>query len=354
MPTILAGVSRLDPERIRHVASPLIELGCALHVLAEPRHHDRVEWAEEVRAAMPAVLRDELAAWAWTVRAVRARFFATSAATGVPAFADELAALRSRPPQDLAAELVRPLRGQPLGSRSIDLDAVRHWALSRGRPVAELVEALLTSPEEPVGQFLDFLDSCWQNWFGEIWTASRDQLAARGRQDRDLAVRDGASVMLRALDGSVEARDADTMVVQKIQNKRIDLTERSVLLVPSNFIAPHLFLGEVPGEPLTVIYPLGGRGQTVVPTAQAVRHRLEALAVAGRLQVCRAVASEPRTAGEIATLWNLHPTQVTRHLRALTRAGLVTAERQGRFVAYRLDEQALRSIGTDLLDLVMR
>ena len=43
MPTVLAGLGRLDPERIRHVASPLIELGCALHVLAEPRHHGRAE-----------------------------------------------------------------------------------------------------------------------------------------------------------------------------------------------------------------------------------------------------------------------------------------------------------------------
>ncbi len=353
MPTVLAGLGRLDPERIRHVASPLIELGCALHVLAEPRHHGRTDWAEQVKTAMPAVLRTDLATWAWTVRAVRARFFATSPATGLPLFTDELAVLRSRPPEDLAAELVRPLRGQPLGSRSTDLVAVRRWALSRGRPVAELVEALLTSPAEPVGQFLDFLEACWQGWFGEIWEASRDQLAARGRQDRDLAVRDGLGVMLPGLDGSIEVRDADSIVVQKVQNKRIDLAERSVLLVPSNFIAPHLFLGEVPGEPLTVIYPAGGRG-AAVPTAQVIRQRLEALAVADRLQVCRAVASEPRTAGEIAALWNLNATQVTRHLRALTRVGLVTAERQGRFVAYRLDEQAVRNLGTDLLDLVMR
>jgi DNA-binding transcriptional ArsR family regulator len=143
------------------------------------------------------------------------------------------------------------------------------------------------------------------------------------------------------------------VVVQKVQSKRIELASRSLLLVPSNYIAPHLFLGEIPGEPLTIIYPAAGRG-AVVPTAQQVRARLEALAAPDRLQVCRAVASEPRTAGEIAALWSLHPTQVTRHLRALTRAGLVTAERQGRFVAYRLDESALTTLGTDLLTLIMR
>jgi DNA-binding transcriptional ArsR family regulator len=216
-----------------------------------------------------------------------------------------------------------------------------------------LVESLLTDPAEPVKRFLDLLDACRQEWFGELWAASRDQLAARGRQDRDRAIRDGLGVMLRSLDSSIGARDPDSVVVQKVQSKRIDVAQRSILLVPSNFIAPHLFLGELPGEPLTVIYPAAGPG-VAVPTARAVRDRLEALAGPDRLQVCRAVASEPRTAGEIATIWGLNPTQVTRHLRALTRAGLVTAERQGRFVAYRLDEDALRRIGTDLLDLVMR
>jgi len=351
VPTVLAGVGRLDPERIRHVASPLIELGCALHVLAEPRHHDRVEWAAGVR--LPAVLRDELAQWAWTVRAVRARFFATSTATGMPSWVDELKALRARAPEELAAELVRPLRGRPLSSRVTDADAVRHWARSRGRAVASLVETLLTEPAEPVRRFVDLLDACWSAWFQDVWEESRETLAARGRHDRDLAVRDGVPAMLRSLDGSIAVRDPDSVVMQKVQSKRIDVSERSLLLVPSNYIAPHLFLGEIPGEPVTIIYPVGGRG-TAVPTAHQVRAALEALAAPDRLQVCRAVASEPRTAGEIAALWGLHPTQVTRHLRALTRAGLVTAERQGRFVAYRLDEDAFRALGTNLLNLIMR
>ncbi|MET7283241.1 DUF5937 family protein [Kribbella sp. NPDC005582] len=351
MPTVLAGAGRLAPERIRHVASPLIELGCALHVLAEPRHHSRVDWAADV--PLSPALRAELAQWTWTVRAVRARFFATTSATGVPSWADEMAALRARAAEDIAAELVRPLRGRPLSSREVDIDAVRHWSRSRGRDIASLVEALLDSPAEPVRRFLDLLDDCWSTWFHAVWESSRDALAARGRQDRDLAVRDGVLAMLQSLDSSIAVRDHDSAVVQKVQNKRIDLTDRSLLLVPSNHIAPHLFLGEIPGAPLTVIYPATGRGPAV-PTAQEIKARLEALAAPDRLQVCRAVASEPRTAGEIAALWNLHPTQVTRHLKALTRANLVTAERQGRFVTYHLNEPTFQSLGAHLLTLILR
>jgi DNA-binding transcriptional ArsR family regulator len=351
VPTVLAGVSRLEPERIRHVASPLIELGSALHVLAEPAHHDRADWAAAV--PLSADLRAELAQWTWTVRAVRARFFATSTATGIPSWQGELAALRKRPPEEVAAELVRPLRGRPLSSRSTDNTAVLHWARSRGRSTATLVESLLDDPADPVRRFADLLDACWQEWFYTVWDESRDALAARGRQDRDLAVRDGVGAMLRSLDASIDGRDPDSVVVQKVQSKRIDISTRSLLLVPSNYIAPHLFVGEIPGEPITILYPATGRAADV-PTAQQIRSRLDALASPDRLQVCRAVASEPRTAGEIAALWGLHPTQVTRHLRALTRAGLVTAEREGRFVAYRLDNKALTTLGTDLLTLVLR
>ncbi|MGZ0152181.1 DUF5937 family protein [Kribbella sp. WER1] len=349
MPTVLAGVGRLDAERIRHVASPLIELGSALHVLAEPAHHGRADWAAAL--PLPDDLRRELAQWTWTVRAVRARFFATTAATGMPSWDDELAELRKRPPEDVAAELVRPLRGRPLNST--DNTAALHWARSRGRATSALVESLLTDPADPVRRFTDLLDACWQEWFSAVWNESRDALAARGRQDRDLAVRDGVGAMLRSLDASIDVRDADSVVVQKVQSKRIDISRRSLLLVPSNYIAPHLFIGEIPGEPITIIYPTGGRTADV-PTAQLIRARLDALASPDRLQVCRAVASEPRTAGEIAALWGLHPTQVTRHLRALTRAGLVTAEREGRFVAYKLNNDALTTLGADLLTLIMR
>lgn len=354
MPTVLAGLGRLDAARVRFVASPLLELGSALHVLAEPRHHGQVEWAGRVLAGLTPAERDELAAWSWTVRAVRARCFATTPDSGAPAWTDELARLRSRAPEDLAADLIRPLHGRPLRSRTVDPDTVRRWARSRGPAVGELVELLLADPAGPVERFLSLLDGCWQGWFGKLWAESQDQLLSRGRHDRDLAARDGVAAMLRSLDAAVELQDPDSVVVQKVQNKRLDLADRSLLLAPSRFIAPHLFLGEVPGEALTVMYPVEGRAAGPVPTVRAIRGRLETLAVPDRLQICRAVASEPRTAGEIAALWGFHPTQVTRHLRALTRAGLVTAERQGRFVAYRLDEQALRSLGTELLDLVMR
>ncbi|MFC0626757.1 ArsR/SmtB family transcription factor [Kribbella deserti] len=357
MPSVLTGLTRLTGEQVRLVVSPLLELGSALHVLAAPDHHDRAEWADRVKATMTPAENAELDAWSWTYRAVRARIFVTYPVEEPEAgpaegngWQRELARLRSRPTDELAADLVRPLQ-----AGSGDLDSVRHWARSRGREVDVLVAGLLTDPDRPVERFLDLLDRCWQAWFAADWAQVAPKLTVRGRHDRDLAIRQGLASMLTSLDPAIDGKPgADSVVAQRLHSKRLDVGSRGLLLVPSAFVAPHLYLTDVPGHPISVIYPFDGTAGPAVPTAKALQTRLETLAAPIALRICRAVASEPRTAGEIASLWNLNSTQVTRHLRALTRAGVVTAAREGRFVTYRLDHAALRDLGDELLTLIMR
>lgn len=72
------------------------------------------------------------------------------------------------------------------------------------------------------------------------------------------------------------------------------------------------------------------------------------------LDVARAIAGEPRTAQEIAGLWGMDTTAVTRHLRALASCGLASARRQGRYVRYQLDADAVRRLGADVLALLQR
>lgn len=81
---------------------------------------------------------------------------------------------------------------------------------------------------------------------------------------------------------------------------------------------------------------------------------LDAAANSGRLEVARAIATEPRTAGEIAALWDMDATLVNRHLRTLAAAGLARTTRRGRYVSYVLDDAAVRGIGHELLALLLR
>ncbi|MFF4615191.1 ArsR/SmtB family transcription factor [Nonomuraea jabiensis] len=91
------------------------------------------------------------------------------------------------------------------------------------------------------------------------------------------------------------------------------------------------------GPGLLICWRLPATAGSQVPSVAELQRRLEAVAHQGRLEVALAIATEPRTAGEIATLWNMDPTQVNRHLRALAATGLARTTRQGRFLRYQLN-----------------
>lgn len=315
MPTAIIG---LDRARLTTVVEPMIELGGALHVLDDPGHHDAVEWADGVRARLSPALAEATARWAWTTRAIRSTPFVNSS------FA--VAKLR-------AQDLLRPI--------------VRSAAASRG-PV---VEALLRRPAEAVAEFLWFLEATWHEWFGAEWERRQPLLAARARRFADAADRHGVAHALTTVDAAV-ATSASGVSIAKLQNTRHDVARRGLALAPSAFVHPHLYVADVPGRPLLLIHPVDP-GPAVPSVAELVT-RLETVANRGRLEVARAIATEPRTAGEIAALWHIDPTLVNRHLRALAAAGLATTVRRGRYVQYRLDTDAVERLGGDLVRLLLR
>lgn len=140
--------------------------------------------------------------------------------------------------------------------------------------------------------------------------------------------------------------------VAKVQSARHDVSRRGLLVSPSTLIRPHLYVADVPGHPVLLIHPADEGAP--VPSAAELLRRLEVAAHHARLEVARAIATEPRTAGEVAALWGIDPTLVTRHLRALASAGLARTTRRGRFVQYRLDADAIDALGTDLLRFLLR
>jgi DNA-binding transcriptional ArsR family regulator len=327
------------------VVSGLIEFGSALHVLRDPGHHDAVQWADDLRATMSPDLAAETRAWLWTAQAIRATPFVTATPPG-DNFADRLDELRDMPARQLAQELLRPItrsgKEQALG-----------WARARGPEILTVVNALVDRPAEAVDRFLRFLAASWQDWFASEWARVRPTLAARARQLTDITIRDGTVSALTSLDPSVTAASSPGAVrIAKVQNTRHDVSRRGLLAAASTIIRPHLYVADVPGRPLLLIYP-AHPGSPAPPASELLR-RADALAHGGRLEVARAIATEPRTAGEIAALWNMDPTQVNRHLRALAAAGLARRLRRGRFVQYQLNADTIQSLGTDLLGLLLR
>jgi DNA-binding transcriptional ArsR family regulator len=67
----------------------------------------------------------------------------------------------------------------------------------------------------------------------------------------------------------------------------------------------------------------------------------KALADPNRRRIVAALCSEPMVAGDLGRLVSLAPNAVSFHLRLLQEARLVTVQRQGRFLWYRVDRDVL-------------
>ena len=345
MPTAIIGVSEAGPGRPVPVVSALIEFGSALHVLSDPGHHGATEWAAGIRAKMSPRVVAWTRAWWWTAQAIRAAPFVTAASPDDD-FDGSIGRLRAMPAARLASQLLRPV------SRSGDARAALHWSRSREPAVAAVVEALVLRPDEAAADFVEFLDRSWREWYWAEWATIRPVLAARARVFADMASAHGAPAALATIDPSVTVTAPGSVGIAKVQNTRHDVSRRGLLVAPCSLIRPHLYVANVPRYPLLLIHP--AEAGPSVPSAADLLQRLGTVAHRGRLEVARAIATEPRTAGEIAALWHIDPTLVNRHLRALAAAGLASTVRRGRFVQYRLDAGAIEALGTDLLALLLR
>jgi DNA-binding transcriptional ArsR family regulator len=345
MPTVIAGLGEAGPGRPVPVVSALVEFGSALHVLRDPGHHGATAWAASVCAEMSERLAAWTRAWWWTAQAIRAAPF-VSAGPRAGDFEASLGLLAAMPASRLAGQLLRPV------SRSGDARAALHWSRSREPAVAAVVEALVMRPEQAVADFVEFLDRSWREWFSAEWATNLPVLAARARVFADTVSAQGASAALLTIDPSVTVTAAGSVSIAKVQNARHDVSGRGLLVAPSGLIRPHLYVADVPRHPLLLIHP--AKAGPSVPSAADVLQRLSTVAHRGRLEVARAIATEPRTAGEISALWHIDQTLVNRHLRALAAAGLARTARRGRFVQYQLDAGVVEALGTDLLALLLR
>lgn len=67
----------------------------------------------------------------------------------------------------------------------------------------------------------------------------------------------------------------------------------------------------------------------------------EALASSPRRQILAYLSEQELTAGDIAARFKMSAPAISRHLSVLENAGLVTGERQGQFVMYKLNGDSL-------------
>lgn len=360
--TLKIDISGLPSERLRFAASPLAELTAMLHVLAEPGHHPQfADWAADVWARMRPELAERLREAEFLWRSSRAGFL-------VPArprltLAEELDDVdRIDDETYVTAALITtcgnnrvhfgapsPLADATARERALDL------AQARGALQEAFAERLLADPAAVRARVRHTLEQCGEAFFDDAWANAAVPLATDLRLKHHLLQRQGIGAALASISSAVAlSPDGDHIIVDKLQDKAITAHGTGITFLPSVFGRPHLVAVTATGWPPVVQYPVAEASPSEPVSLETVSLRLEALAHPVRLRLLRTLARGPHTTGELAHAWELSSPEVSRHLAVLRRAGLLTAQRRGRYVRYSLNLPDLTALGADVLAAVLR
>lgn len=79
------------------------------------------------------------------------------------------------------------------------------------------------------------------------------------------------------------------------------------------------------------------------PDAQECANYLKALGDTNRLRIIRALQTSPLTVTDLSLLLESELANVSHHLRVLFHAGIVTTERDGKFIYYKINREIVRN-----------
>lgn len=332
-------------ERVSHAYSPLLEAVLSLHVLVEPKHHPlQHPWVRSMRR-LPPQLKRAIEEFAFAYRRYIPSLLAPSPEEGLREFEEELDALRSLDPAAIALEFCRPLYDHGgaqdtdfLDGKDVQAEIVRRARLLGASPY--LASLVFEDPAELAERFADMVGAYWDEGFGEEWeriepfladavTEAGTQLAVGGLYD----FLRGISLQLR-VDEKREEFGIDVP-----HEHRLEVTEeRRLLLVPSVYVWPHVHVNCDEPWPLSVIYTASFMAEASRPTLPSgeLVGVLKALSDQTRLRALKLIAERPRSTQELAPLVGISEAGLSKHLRQLADAGLVSTRRDGYYVLYSL------------------
>jgi DNA-binding transcriptional ArsR family regulator len=339
---------RLDDGRGQHIAftySPLLECVLSLHVLFAPKHHALLhDWVRRMRTLDPNLKR-RIEAFAflfhWHVPDML-----LPGVEGPQAFESELARLLDHSPELLLEEFGRPLydhggrHGQGIYENAHVRETMLERAQTYGGESRRLAEGLLADPVRFARAFVSIVEDYWTSTFATEWERIEPRLSRSLRESKRLLETSGIWSVLGRLPSNCRADPSrHELHIDLPHEHTIEISASNPLVLsPSVFVWPHLRVNCDGPWPTALVYAtpeLTREAQPRIPPEELLR-TLRALADDTRLRVLRLIAERPRTTQELAPLVGLSPAGLSKTLRRLSEAGLVTAHREGYYVVYNL------------------
>lgn len=352
----------VDLDHVRVGVSPMTEACASLHVLLHPWAHPlQHPWVREMRS-LPADLKRDVRAWGFMYDSAAPDCFLPPDARTELTFEESISLLEQMEPERATYELARPFfyYSEPAGGGVEALDDPKVRAYMRARvdryfeECRELVELVLDDPAELQRRAIAFLRRYWQESFSGTWAELEPRLRAEAAQLR-ARIEEGRLFELLEPFRAELRTDAGAGLLERASRHEheVDVTaEEPLLLIPSAYVWPHVRVNCDAPWPLALIFPASFVASNArrTPAPEPLVAALRAAGDPARLQVLRLVSQRPRTTEELAPLVGLSVSGLSKHLRALTDAELVTSRRDGWYVLYSADRERVDALSRELLD----
>lgn len=347
--------------------SPAMEAALSLRPVVNPKRHPmHLPWVRRTRD-LSEDLRAEIDRLSFVFDNFLPGVFEVGLAGDYPTFEEELARIETFDDDAVLFELTMGFGGwhcvhDHLGDdvRPEPWAVHEDWYQERILAAAEdddpeQAAILRTAFDDPAtlrSRLAGMLGRYWDEAFAEEWDRIQPRLDAEIADASRRLVAGGVPAL--AAEFLPEARwepDIPAIVLDKRHGSldiEVDVAARGGLsIVPTVYGWPHVAVEVDPPWALSMIHPIRQLQQPEV--AQASDHEvatgLRALGDETRLQISRLVAEQPRSTTELAELLSLSESSVSRHLKTLSGAGVLEAERDGYYVLYRLVPDRIGALG---------
>lgn len=359
--------------------SPTVEMMLSLHVLCNAKHHAvHLQWAVQTKRQMDRRMIADLRYFGTGFRQylILCDLIIPEPGSDLKAFDDEAEELAGLSDLDFAHrilreccdrhEVQRAMRGGKALERLLErFQEEPPTNLGNARPGSvafcpatarrQAVRDLLCDPSAFRARLMDFLRRYWQEFFAPEFDRLEPRFLADITEKAHLLRASGAfSLLTRLFDQVVAGGEGSELVIYKQMDATIDSSRlQSVTITPTCFAVPHLILTIEP-ERFQIWYDLlsaGRRRQPEIPPARLIS-LLRAMGDEVRLSILKLVAQKRRSTQELAQILNITPPSVSRHLRILKEAGLLTSQGEGYYVFYSLVPEQVLALGQHLTDFV--
>lgn len=349
------------PERMWSGVSPLAELMACLHVLAEPDHHpESRQWRDRVDATMSDGLRSDLFRFAPLWARYRMRLFFPTAAAQLGAEVEaEIRALERIDDRHFLPMTANAIRGRRLewtsGEQVLDDRTWVRECEQRSFTRGDLAHSLVEDPDRFRQDLASTLHRCVDEFFRDEWDRTSVQLQRMSHTVAEAIPRNPPVDVVASLTAIASSRgSASTVFFDKLQSGTATLGAKGLILIPSMRAWPHVMVKLDQELPIVIQYLVQEDADGTARSQQELRRRLAALAEPGRWELCRHLIGEPITTSELAIRTGLSKSSVSRHLRALKDAGLISSQKDGRQVFHRLPPAVIVHLGHEVLRGMIR